>query len=105
VTTWANHKSRAWAFTACNAGAKYVNCFNDLAQLDEVNWSAVEATDFREPAVKEGKQAEFLIHESFPWQLIERIGVQSEDAAQMVRKAIAAIHHQPAVVVERNWYY
>ena len=45
--------------------------------LHEVDWDAVHATDFRSTDVKEGKQAEFLVHESFPFDLVEQIGVLS----------------------------
>ncbi len=48
-----------------------------LDQLGEVNWTAVAATDFRDAAVKEGKQAEFLLHGFFAWRLVRRVGVLS----------------------------
>jgi len=105
VTAWAGRNQRKWAFTNCNAGTKYGSFFNDLAKLGAVNWPAIAATDFRDPTIKEGKQAEFLIHESFPWQLVERIGVQNSAAAQQVRAAVAGAGHQPAVAVELSWYY
>lgn len=31
----------------------------------EVNWKAVAAPDFRDPDIKEGKPAEFLVREFF----------------------------------------
>ncbi len=34
----------------------------------EINWTAVRATDFRNAQIQDGKQAEFLMHESFPWE-------------------------------------
>ena len=44
-----------------------------LKQLDEVDWNAVEACDWKNR--KDGKQAEFLLEQSLPVSLIERIGV------------------------------
>jgi hypothetical protein len=75
VVDLANRCKVRWAFTNCNAGARYASFFNSLDRLDDVDWAAVEATDFRSAAVREWKQAEFLMHESFPWTLVERIGV------------------------------
>lgn len=66
VVEWAGKNGRRWAFSDRNAGTYIAQFFNRLDQLGEVNWAAVASTDFRDMAIKEGKQAEFLIHESFP---------------------------------------
>jgi hypothetical protein len=68
VVNWATRKGRKWAFSLSNAGARYTQFRNDLADLDELDWSAIMNNDFRSPDVKESKQAEFLLHESFPWE-------------------------------------
>lgn len=60
---------------------------------------------FSEPAFKDGKQAEFLVHESFPWNLVEHVGVYDEAAARQVRQALASADHRPRAAVERAWYY
>jgi ssDNA thymidine ADP-ribosyltransferase, DarT len=61
---------RRWAFTLSNAGAFYAQFQADLNQLEEVNWPAVATRDFRQAVdVKEGKQAEFLVKDSFPERL------------------------------------
>ncbi len=76
-----------------------------MRELDKVNWAAVAATDFRQMTVKEGKQAEFLICESFPWELVERIGVFNEAAERLVSKSLRNTNHKPLVTVEPTWYY
>lgn len=98
------HKIR-WAFTNCNAGARYANFFNNMDQLGEVDWAAVEATDFRGANIREGKQAEFLVHESFPWTFVEKIGVANQMVLQQVQAVLAESEHQPPVAVERRWYF
>jgi hypothetical protein len=65
VISWANGSGRRWAFSLSNAGAFYAQFRSEVGQLDQVNWPAVVATDFRPADIKEGKQAEFLVHESF----------------------------------------
>ena len=53
----------------------------------------------------EGKQAEFLMHESFPWDLVERIGVVDSSRKTQTEEAIGSASHKPLVNVEREWYY
>jgi hypothetical protein len=105
VITWANQVQRRWAFSLSNAGAFYAQFRSDIGRLVEVNWPAVAAKDFRAADVKEGKQAEFLIHESFPWELVDRIGVISQAMAQQVMNAMRGAEYRPAVEIRRDWYY
>lgn len=103
--TWAQQQHRRWAFSLSNAGAVYTEFRNDLAQLDEVDWAAVEARDFRDSNVKEGKQAELLLHGFFPWSLVRRIGVQSEFVQRQTLRALDGAPHRPPVEVCRAWYF
>jgi hypothetical protein len=105
VVTWAERESRKWAFSLSNAGAYYVQVRDRLDELEEINWEAVAATDFRSPDVKEGKQAEFLIHGSFAWELVRRIGVYSAQVKAQVEGALDATTHRPPVEILRHWYY
>lgn len=105
VVTWAEETGRRWAFSLSNAGAVYTQFRSDLGQLDQVNWPAVHNTDFRSADVKEGKQAEFLVHESFPWPLVERVGVLSQGVAQQVANVMRGKDHNPRVEIRREWYY
>ena len=105
TVAWAESSRVRWAFSNGNAGAFVTTFYSDLSELDRVDWSAVQAADWRDPAVKERKQAEFLVYESFPWQLVEKIGVASTRTASQVNKATNNANHQPVVKVERGWYY
>ena len=105
VVEWAEQERRRWAFSDRNAGTYLAQFFNGLGQLTEVNWTAVASTDFRDMVIKEGKQAEFLVHESFPWRLVERVGVFNDRVADQVGQAIADADHRPTVAVKRDWYY
>ncbi|WP_255346715.1 DUF4433 domain-containing protein [Synechococcus sp. PCC 7336] len=101
--TWADQHGKRWAFTLSNAGAYYFENRCDLKQLHEINWQAVRATHWQ--ACKEGKQAEFLLECSFPWHLIERIGVYSQVIYQQVANALPAGGHRPQVQIKKDWYY
>jgi len=105
VVQWANGSGRRLAFSLSNAGAYYTQFRNRLADLGEVNWPAVTSVDFRSAELKEGKQAEFLVHGSFPWSLVSRVGVQSLGIAQKVETALNAAAHRPTVEVRSDWYY
>ena len=61
---WASQQRLRWAFTLSNAGSYFFEDRCDLAHLDEIDWSAVQARDWR--TCKEGKQAEFLLEQSSP---------------------------------------
>lgn len=102
---WADLQGRRWAFSLCNAGAAYAEFRNRRDQLHEIDWEAVAATDFRDPVVKEGKQAEFLVHEFFPWRLVRRIGVRSEMIYRRALQALASAQHKPLLEVIPNWYF
>jgi hypothetical protein len=103
VVAWADANRRRWAFTLSNAGARYFEDRSNLGQLDEIDWNAVQATDWRQ--YKDGKQAEFLLELSFPWQLVERVGVHSRSAYTSAVNALAMAGHRPPVEIRRDWYY
>lgn len=75
----------------------------NLANLQEIQWSAVAAQDWR--SCKDGKQAEFLLEYAFPWHLIERIGVESTGVYTHVVNSLPRSGHRPAVEVRPDWYY
>ena len=103
AVNWAERADRRWAFTASNAGSFYFEDWCDLGDLDRVDWSAVEARDWRDK--KEGKQAEFLMESSFPWPLISRVGVHSAPVRRQAVQALTRVEHVPRVEVKRDWYY
>jgi len=100
---WANQNDQRWAFTLSNAGARYFEDRNDLGRLGEIDWAAVQAEKWQQK--KDGKQAEFLIENRFPWHLIERIGAFSDVWANRAQAAIQGLPHKPGVEICREWYY
>ncbi|NGX62073.1 MAG: hypothetical protein K940chlam9_01566 [Chlamydiae bacterium] len=102
---WATKNELRWTFTLQNAGSKYFEDRCDLAQLDEIDWVAVASTSWSDNQTKERKQAEFLIEHRFPWQLIERIGLQSTKLAQQVADVFSENSHRPKVDIKPEWYY
>ena len=101
----AEAQARRWAVSLSNAGAVYAQFRARLDQLSEIDWTAVAASDFRAADIKEGKQAEFLLHEFFPWSLVRRIGVHSHAIMTRVTASLATAEHRPSVEVRREWYF
>ena len=95
---------KPWAFTDQHADLKYATYFNSVAQLDEVDWTVMPLTQWGgNDEVKAKRQAEFLVHESFPWSAVEHIGVKSSAVAAKVQALLGG--GPPAVAVQPRWYY
>lgn len=109
VIAWANANNRRWGFTTANAAARDSEDYANLAQLDRVDWNAVAARRWSglgiDPLVRSHKQAGFLLEYSFPWHLVERIGVVSQRVASQAREMLQTTEHRPVVEIRRNWYY
>ena len=103
AVAWADRNQRRWAFTLSNAGSGYFEDRCDLAQLGQIDWSAIQARQWQ--GRSHGKQAEFLMEQSFSWTLIRRVGVRSVGIRDQVTEAIQATDHRPAVELRREWYY
>ena len=103
TVAWAEEQDLRWAFTLSNAGARYFEDRSDLGQLGEIDWDAVEATHWSR--CKEGKQAEFLIEQRFPWELVSRIGVRSQRVCYQTEAVLEAAAHRPPVEIRPAWYY
>lgn len=94
---------RPWAFTDRHAELGHALHFDDLGRLDELPWQAIEATSWQD--AKEEKQAEFLVHDFFPWTAISEIGVMTPSVANKVVAVLANAPHKPAVKIRPEWYY
>ena len=100
---WADREKCRWAFTLSNAGAYYFQDRADLSCLNELDWAAIDALDWQD--CKEGKQAEFLMEQSFSWALVSRIGVKSQQTFRKSEAALQAADHKPNIEIIPEWYY
>ncbi len=105
VVSWADDSNRRWAFSLSNAGAKYAEFRASLDDLDHLDWAAIAAADWRLDRVKEAKQAEFLLRDSFPWNLVTQIGVLTAGIREATVAALNEASHEPEVVIRPAWYY
>ena len=105
VVGWVEASGGRWAFSLSNAAAYYTVFRSRLDELDQLDWQAIAATDFRPAEVKECKQAEFLVHGLFPFDLIERIGVQSAATQVRAAEALAGARNRPPIEICQEWYF
>ncbi len=100
---WATSVGRKWAFTDINAANRAADFYRDLAQLGQLNWAAIATNQW--VSCRDHKMAEFLMHEAFPWELVQGVGVLSEAVGKQAIAAFGKADHRPPVKVKREWYY
>ena len=98
-----------YVFTDGHGIVVFTNFFEDLGELDQVDWTVMKATYWRDTLDDmdrcRRRQAEFLIHDFCPWQLIETIGVMTKKMKATVEELLEGVSHKPVVTVRREWYY
>ena len=100
---WAEQSGLRWAFTNSNAGSYYFDDYADLADLNKIDWESVNAKHWS--GRQDKKQAEFLIENRFPWELIEGIGVYSFQWVDKVNEILERCKYRPPVKCKHGWYY
>ena len=104
ATEWAEESELRWAFTLSNAGSGYFEDRADYDALEEINWNAVAARKWSgadvSSQVKEGKQAEFLVENRFPWHLVQGIGVHTHAVGN---EALQILKGQDLGAVQLCW--
>lgn len=101
---------RPWCFTNGHAvEVPLTNFFGTLDDLNQVDWPVIRHWSWKntddDPDRKRRKQAEFLVHQAFPWSWIEEIGVINATVRDQVTALLAGCTHLPPVTVRSNWYY
>lgn len=83
--------------------------FDDLAQLNEVDWPLMSATIWKDtvtdPDRKRRRQAEFLIHDFCPLTFIGTIGVRTLSMKTKVESLLQPTSYKPQIRVVPGWYY
>jgi len=99
----------AWMFTDGHAVIDLSEYYADISDLDKVDWDIMTAKYWHD-TLEDGdrvrrRQAEFLVHQFFPWGLISEVAVIDSKAQAHVRAILADVTNVPNVVVKRDWYY
>jgi hypothetical protein len=92
-------------FTDIHADLGYAEQIADFSRIKDLNWDYINRSNWRDPVIKETKQAEFLAFNSVPWAAIKEIGVINQQVAAQVSAIILNHPHQPLVSIKPQWYY
>lgn len=96
-----------WVFTEGHADMGFTDFFDDLKDLTKVDWNLMQARYWHDtnddPDRKRRRQAEFLVHEFFPWKLVSYIGVYDRSVVATVGDLLKG--DNPGVRIEQGWYY
>lgn len=103
AVTWAEAEGLHWAFTTENAAAASAEDYANWSRLSRVRWEAVKARDWKN--CRGPKQAEFLIQDRFPWELISQIGVCTQEARERTLNVLQSVSDRTPCAVEPDWYY
>ncbi|EKU51524.1 hypothetical protein ACINWC323_1784 [Acinetobacter sp. WC-323] len=107
-----------YVFTDRNASLDYATFENDHTKLPQtVNWTYLtsppaidgyckffhDTVDY--PQRREMRQAEFLVYNTFPIDLISAIGVHNNDALMFVKDSLRKYHLNIPVSIKPDWYF
>ncbi len=98
-----------FVFTDGHGIMELTDFYDDLIGLSEIDWPLMRAhywadTD-EDPDRKRRRQAEFLVHERFPVELIIGIGVVNEHIKEAAETLIRRSGLNIPVAVKAGWYY
>jgi len=100
-----------FAFTDGHAAMDLSDFYDDLANLDQIDRPLMSATYWLDneefPDRKRRRQAEFLIYQCAPWEIMTGIAVKTEAMKERVKQILleSDSDHKFEVKVLPNWYY
>lgn len=96
-----------WVFTEGHADMGYTDFFDDFKNLGKIDWKLMTAKYWNaipeDPDRSRRRQAEFLVHQFFPWNLVKNIVVYDAANAKVVGDILKG--QPPTVEIKRGWYY
>lgn len=98
-----------FAFTDGHAEMQVSQFYDDLADLNKIDWEIMRDKYWRD-TVEDGdrtrrRQAEFLVYNNFPTNLITGIAAISETVKAQVERILSENGKQITTAVRQNWYY
>lgn len=106
---WVVERNLGYIFTDGHPIMAFTSFYDNLDDLANIDWNVMKAKIWHDtdadPDRKRRRQAEFLVHEFLPWELIQYICVMNENAGKAVEEIIDGLEHHPTIFVKRRWYY
>jgi hypothetical protein len=102
-------KGLAFTFTEGHAVMDISHFYSRLGDLDKIDWDLMASRSWSD-IIQDGdrkrrRQAEFLVHEFFPFTLFDSIGVINQTMSQKVTGLLQPLAKKPVVQVVQAWYY
>lgn len=100
-----------FAFSDGHPTKAFTRFYNDVAYMDRVDWKVMKMRRWNDtdedPDRSRRRQAEFLVHETFPWEAVEFLAVKN---AEMKRRLDAFLSENWSdrvkyVEVHADWYF
>lgn len=96
-------------FTDSHAYYQWANFYSDLSHLDKINWTILQAKDFRrdpdDPGKFEQYQAEALIHRHLPVSALLGIVCYTDSIKQTIELQLRTQHLSLPVHSRTHWYF
>lgn len=101
---------RPCCFSDRNAAKSFAGFYSDLDQMrDVIDWPLMQADMWNNTPDDlermERRMAEFLVHEFFPWNLVQYIAVYDQDKRAYARTILVRQNAAVPVRIERDWYF
>ncbi|OCH56321.1 DUF4433 domain-containing protein [Vibrio sp. ZF57] len=98
-----------FVFTDSHAYYMWSSFYDDLSELDKIDWEIIQKRDFKrdadDPAKFERYQAEALIHKHVPVEALVGMACFSDDVKQYLEQLIQKSGHSSQVVTRPGWYF
>jgi hypothetical protein len=98
-----------YVFTDGHSTVRFTEFFDDLVDLAKVDWDIMKSRYWTDTSDdndrKRRRQAEFLVYEFCPWNIIEQIGVKTDAIRCQVTQIAQAAGLSQNIQLRRNWYY
>lgn len=101
--------NRKWCFTDGHAVEAITEFFDDIKGLEKIDWNLINHWSWRntddDNDRKRRKQAEFLVKESCPLSMFEKIAVYDKKHKELAENILASQKITIDVIIENKWYY
>ena len=99
----------AFLFTDSHAYYQWANFYDDLGELNRIDWPILQRRDFKrdpdDPAKFERYQAEALVHQHCPVEALVGVVCYNEEIKTQVEQTMAQLGVARPVHVRSGWYF
>ncbi|MER6782729.1 MULTISPECIES: DUF4433 domain-containing protein [unclassified Streptomyces] len=96
-------------FTDGNCASSLTDYYDDLADLEKVDWTVMRATMWADtaddPDRKRRRMAEFLMHQTAPLSAITGMATMTAQMADELKSVLTRLNYSTDIQIRREWYY